>query len=123
MVSFTSLPLTPGNRAPVTHWLIGLVGPIACLDAMEKRKSLAPAGHPVFSLVAMPTELTRLHKFRVLINVAVFLELFKLLRLLGIFNEVCFYSFVFKFQGGVIIVPLYNQIIMILPEVMKTLCQ
>jgi hypothetical protein len=36
---------TPGERAPGPHWIGGLVGLRACLDAMEKRKYLVPAGN------------------------------------------------------------------------------
>jgi hypothetical protein len=47
---------TPGERAPRTHWLEGLVGPRANLDDVEKRKfltllglELRPLGRPACS--------------------------------------------------------------------------
>jgi hypothetical protein len=40
VVSFTSLQLYPGERAPGTHWIGGWVGPTVGLDAMEKRQIL-----------------------------------------------------------------------------------
>jgi hypothetical protein len=41
-----SLPgrFTPGERAPDTHWIGGLVNPRAGLDDMEKIKCLPPPG-------------------------------------------------------------------------------
>jgi hypothetical protein len=51
--------LTPVERVPGTHCIRGWVGPIPGLDAMEKRKSLAPAGNRILP-VAIPTELSRL---------------------------------------------------------------
>jgi hypothetical protein len=44
MVSFTSRPLYPGERALSTHWIGGRVGPRAGLDALEKRKILPLPG-------------------------------------------------------------------------------
>jgi hypothetical protein len=48
--------LTPGGRAPGTHWVRDWVGPRACLDDVEKRKflnspglELRPLGHPARS--------------------------------------------------------------------------
>jgi hypothetical protein len=38
MVSFTSWLLSPGERAPDTHWIGVWVDPRASLDATEKRK-------------------------------------------------------------------------------------
>jgi hypothetical protein len=35
---------TPGERAPVTHWIGSWVGPTAGLDDMQKRKFLPPPG-------------------------------------------------------------------------------
>jgi hypothetical protein len=35
---------TPGERAPVTHWIGGWVGPRASLDDVEKRKFLTRQG-------------------------------------------------------------------------------
>jgi hypothetical protein len=47
---------TPGERAPGTHWIGGLVDPRACLDDVEKRKfltllglELQPLGRPTRS--------------------------------------------------------------------------
>jgi hypothetical protein len=34
----------PGERAPGTHWMGGLVGPSTVLDGVEKRKFLTLAG-------------------------------------------------------------------------------
>jgi hypothetical protein len=57
------------KRAPGTHWIGGWVGPRAILDAVVKRKIPSPPGIepqnpdcPVRSLVAIPTELSRLSK-------------------------------------------------------------
>jgi hypothetical protein len=36
--------LTPGERAPCTHWIGGWVGPRTGLDDMERRKILSPLG-------------------------------------------------------------------------------
>jgi hypothetical protein len=55
--------LTPGARAPSTHWIGDWVGPRASLDSMKKRKiscscqRLKP-GHPACILAAIPTELS-----------------------------------------------------------------
>jgi hypothetical protein len=44
MVSFTSLPLYPPKKAPVTLWIGGWVDPRACLDDMENFKYLTLPG-------------------------------------------------------------------------------
>jgi hypothetical protein len=36
--------LTPGERAPATHWVVGRVGPRTGLDDVKKRKFLALPG-------------------------------------------------------------------------------
>jgi hypothetical protein len=41
---------TPVERAPGTHWLGGLVGPRACLDNVEKRKTLPLPGLKLWPL-------------------------------------------------------------------------
>jgi hypothetical protein len=43
VVSFTSLPLSPGVKAPGIHWLEGLVGPKADLN-IQKRKFMTLPG-------------------------------------------------------------------------------
>jgi hypothetical protein len=58
--------LVAGERAPGTHWIGGWVGPRAGLEAATKRKSPSPCwksnlGRLARSLVAIPTELPRLH--------------------------------------------------------------
>jgi hypothetical protein len=40
VVSFTPLPLYPGERVPSTHWVGGWVGSRIYLNAVEKRKIL-----------------------------------------------------------------------------------
>jgi hypothetical protein len=59
----------PRERVPITHWIGDWVGPRAVLDAVVKRKvpSPPPPGiepqnpdRPARSLVAIPTELSRL---------------------------------------------------------------
>jgi hypothetical protein len=60
---------TPSERAPGTHWIEGWVGPRAVLDAVVKRKIPSPSARnltlepdrPARSLVATPTELSRLY--------------------------------------------------------------
>jgi hypothetical protein len=42
MVSFTTRPLYPRERAPSTHWIGGWVGSRAVLDAVMKKKCPAP---------------------------------------------------------------------------------
>jgi hypothetical protein len=36
---------TPGEKAPSTQWIEGLMGPTVGLNAVEKRKSFAPSGN------------------------------------------------------------------------------
>jgi hypothetical protein len=50
VVSFTPRRLHPRGKSRSTHWIGGLVGPRACLDAMEHRKSLVPAGNQTLSV-------------------------------------------------------------------------
>jgi hypothetical protein len=45
---------TPGERAPITHWITGWVGPGAGLDDVEKRKFLTLPGHELDSLLVQP---------------------------------------------------------------------
>jgi hypothetical protein len=57
-------PIPPGGRYVGTHWIGRWVGPRAGLDAVAKRKNLAPCresnlGHPSRSLVTVLTELLR----------------------------------------------------------------
>jgi hypothetical protein len=40
VVSFTTLPLYPEERAPGTRWIAGWVGPRASLEDLEKREFL-----------------------------------------------------------------------------------
>jgi hypothetical protein len=56
---------TPGDGAASTHWVVGWVGLRAGLDAMEKRINPYPCresnpGRAAHSLVAVPTELSRM---------------------------------------------------------------
>jgi hypothetical protein len=67
VVSFTPVPLYPGESAPGTHWIRGWVGPRTGLDDVEKRKflTLPGLGTPTpRSLspypVTIPTTLSRL---------------------------------------------------------------
>jgi hypothetical protein len=67
VISFTPLPLYPGERAPGTHWIGGWVDPRAYLDLVENRKfltlpglQLRPRGRPARKPVAITTELSRL---------------------------------------------------------------
>jgi hypothetical protein len=43
MVSFMPVRFTTGDRAPVTHWIGGWVGPRAGLDAVDNRKIPFPS--------------------------------------------------------------------------------
>jgi hypothetical protein len=57
--------LTPGEKAPGTHWIGGWVSPRAVLDAVVKRKIPSPRWEskprtPIVQLVAIPIELPRL---------------------------------------------------------------
>jgi hypothetical protein len=54
VVSFTSLPLYPGERAPGTHWIGGWVGHRNGLYDMEKRKFLTLPGLDSDLLVVQP---------------------------------------------------------------------
>jgi hypothetical protein len=42
VVSFTPRPLYPRERAPVTHWIGGWVGPTAVQNGVVNRKILSP---------------------------------------------------------------------------------
>jgi hypothetical protein len=58
---------TPRERAPGTHWIGGWAGPGAVLNAVVKRKIPSPRrksnpDRPARSLVAIPTELSRILK-------------------------------------------------------------
>ena len=62
MVEFTPRPLYPRENFPIPIELGGLLGPIAVLDVLEKRKSPAIAGirspdHVAHNLVGIPTTL------------------------------------------------------------------
>jgi hypothetical protein len=46
VVGFTPCRFTPGERAADTHWIGGWVGPRACLDPSEKRKSFTAGVEP-----------------------------------------------------------------------------
>jgi hypothetical protein len=59
---------TPRRKDPETHWIGGLVGPKACLDAAAKSKIPCPSresklGRPAYSLVTILTELSRLFPY------------------------------------------------------------
>jgi hypothetical protein len=65
VVNFTSRPLYLRGKSPFTNRTGGWVGPRAGLDVTEKRKISFPCresnpGRPACSLVAIPTELSRL---------------------------------------------------------------
>jgi len=67
MVEFTPRPLYPRENFPVPIELGGLLGPVAVLDVLEKRKSPATAGirapdHLAHNLVGIPTTFFRLFR-------------------------------------------------------------
>jgi hypothetical protein len=45
---------TRGERAPITHWIGGLVDPMASLDGVEKRKFLTLPGLELDPSVVQP---------------------------------------------------------------------
>jgi hypothetical protein len=54
---------TPGNKAPGSHRVGGWVSPTACLDAMEKRKSLTLPGFEL-RLLSRPVSSQSLYPMR-----------------------------------------------------------
>jgi hypothetical protein len=58
----------PGERTTGAHWIGGCVGPRTSLDAVGEKKILIPCpesnpGRPARSLLAIPTELSRLSNY------------------------------------------------------------